>query len=68
MNPLWKGTFNWKGQVFEDWCRAANESIAYKLLTIRIATRVGVTAYTMRQYFNGTRDNYTIREVKEDGK
>ena len=66
MKPLWNGTFNWHGQVFEDWCRAANESLAHKLLTIRIATRVGRTTYDVRQYFNGSRDNYEIKEVKED--
>lgn len=67
MNPLWQGTFNWKGQVFTDWVRAGTETSAYRLLTIRIANRVQRTPYDVRAYFNGSKDNYEILHIVEKG-
>ena len=62
-----KGTFNWHGEVFSLSTKAKNETIAYTKLTQVIAKKVGRTVSCVKAHFDGTRDNFTIREVREDG-
>lgn len=65
---LYKGTFNWQGQVMEDWVRAQSEDHAYVLLTARLAVEIGTTSYSVRNYFKARPRQYTIKEVKEDAR
>ena len=59
---LWKGTFNWSGEVFTIYKRAHNESTAFQLMAFELAKRKGLTAWAIRQYFNGEKDNFEIKE------
>ena len=67
---LYQGTFNWKGEVHEEWVRAYSLDQAFRLLTARLGVKLNKTAYTIRQYYqgDGKAQSYTIKEVKEDGK
>lgn len=62
---LYQGTFNNRGEVLVEWVRAANESIAYKLLTARLGAQMGKTTTSVRLQFNGSKNNFEIKEVKE---
>lgn len=64
---LYRGIFNWSGQVMTEYIRANSEDQAYRLLCARIAMTKGQTAYSVRQRFAG-KASYTIQEVKENGK
>ncbi len=69
--PLYKGTFNYQRQVFEEFVRVPvdtpekQKKVAFFLLTLRVAMQVKKSHYSIRQYFNGDKDNFTIKEVKE---
>ncbi len=66
---LYKGTFNWKGEVKEEWVRAYSKDQAFRLMTLRIAVALGnKTHYDVRQYFESKAQSYDIEKVKEDGK
>ena len=59
---LWKGTFNWSGEVFTIYKRAHNESSAFQLMALEIAKRKSISAWAVRQYFNGKKDNFEVKE------
>ena len=65
MKKLWKGTFNYQRQVTTDWVRADTQEEAWRFLCIRIAGYYHKTAQSIRNYFNGEKDNYEIEEVIE---
>ena len=60
---LWKGTFNWSGEVFTIYKRAHNKSSAFQLMALEVAKRKSISAWAVRQYFNGSKDNFTVEEV-----
>lgn len=64
IKKLYKGTFNYQREVVEEWTWAISEREAWSRITARIAAAVDASTYTIRQYFDGTKDNYKIEEVK----
>lgn len=62
---LFEGHFNWCGQIFKVYCYAPNSIRAFRLLTRQVAKKVRYECYPVRQYFNGTSDNYTITNKGE---
>ena len=60
--PIYKGTFNWQGEVIELITRRAamNEGVAYRQLTRALAKRLGQSITVVHNYFSGSKDNYTI--------
>jgi hypothetical protein len=62
---LYKGTFNWHGEVHIMY-RYATEATAYDTLVRALAKRLGRVPSAVRIYFNGTVDNFKIeREEKK---
>jgi hypothetical protein len=60
----YKGKFNNKGEILEEFVVAKNEEVAYALLTARLGVTLGKTSYTIRQQFPKDKNNFTIEEVK----
>jgi hypothetical protein len=60
--PIYKGTFNWQGEVIELVTRrvAMNEGVAYRQLTRALAKRLGQSITVVHNYFSGSKDNYRI--------
>jgi len=64
MKNTYKGVFNYNGQNFELWCKAANEKSAFTIMAAKIATQVHTSSYNVRNYFYNT-NRYEISEVKK---
>ena len=60
---LYQGKFNFNREVHEEFVRAHNEQEAWRLFTVRLAAKLKRTTYSMRVYFDGKRNNYSINEV-----
>jgi len=59
---LWRETFNYAGEVFTFYKRAHNKSSAFQLGVVEMARRKGLSVWAVRQYFNGSKDNFEVRE------
>ena len=59
-NHLYFGQFNWYGETFRVWKHAPNVNKAYFLMIREIAQKMGLSEYRLRQYFNGSKDNYKV--------
>ena len=64
---LYQGTFNWKGEQYEEWVRAYSKDQAFRLLCARLGVTLNRTADSVRGYFLSKAHSYEIKEVKEDG-
>lgn len=58
------GRFNYQGEIHELRTRrpCPNASMAFRVLTSALSKKLGRTASSTRLYFNGSHDNYEIRE------
>lgn len=75
MKPLYKGTFNYQRQIIEEYVRVPadvdkekEKKQAWYLLTLRVAMKAKKSHYSIRQYFNGEKNNHEITLVKEEEK
>jgi hypothetical protein len=64
---LYKGTFNYSGEIFEYHTQAKSQLDAYVHFCSRIATRKEITGYRVRQHFFDNTQSWKIEEVKENG-
>ena len=65
----WKGIFNWKGEIIVVYTHAPNKSISKRNMITQIMKKLGHDKQnsSIRQYFGGQKDNYTImEETKND--
>ena len=62
---LWQGLFMRSGHQYEEWCRATSEAEAFVLLCARVSIEMGTTSYSVRNWFQGKPNSYTIKEVTE---
>lgn len=60
---LYKCEFNWHGEMFTLHKRAHTPLQAWRLCCAEIAMKTQRNSWFVRQYFDGTKDNYTINEV-----
>ena len=56
------GVFNWRGEIFEIWKHAQNKRGAWILMIKELSKELGIYGYTLRQEFNGVRNNYKIKK------
>lgn len=61
MKQKYKGIFNYQGEVHIIY-RYAPKGLEWKILTKAIAKILGVDHYSIRQYFSGRKDNFSIKE------
>uniref|UniRef100_A0A6M3JD15 Uncharacterized protein n=1 Tax=viral metagenome TaxID=1070528 RepID=A0A6M3JD15_9ZZZZ len=64
---LYVGAFNYAGEVITVYKRAHTENTAFQLMVLELAKYKGLSAWAIRQYFNGEKPNYEIKEDKGDG-
>jgi hypothetical protein len=57
---LYKGEFNYKGQIFVLYKHAYTERQAFELFCRELAKTIGVVINTIRLEFNNSKDNYKI--------
>jgi hypothetical protein len=62
------GQFNWYGEVHKLSTNAPSKDAAYSIFTRVLAKKLRRIPSAIRAYFNGTKDNYTIREEARSGK
>jgi hypothetical protein len=60
MRFLYKGTFNFSGQVMILYTHSASKTQAYTALIKKLAPMVKYTDSYLRRYFSGDKDNYRI--------
>ncbi len=60
---VYKGTFNWHGEVFILHKRAHTALQAYKIMCSDLANRLGMTAWSVRQYFSDDKDRHSIERL-----
>ena len=63
---LFKGSFNFQGEVIILWTYSKNKEGAFKNFIAKLVKIVKFSRYSIFNYFNGEKDNYFIEEV-EDG-
>ena len=64
MKKLFKGIFNYFGQNFVLHTQTLTEERAFLNFCSQIAKRAGVGRRTVMQKFDGSRDNYLIKEIR----
>ena len=64
MKLLYKGTFNWYGQIFTLYTHAVNKDRAFQNFITQISKKVGYNRYNVMGKFNGSVDNYNIQKGK----
>uniref|UniRef100_A0A6M3JP41 Uncharacterized protein n=1 Tax=viral metagenome TaxID=1070528 RepID=A0A6M3JP41_9ZZZZ len=62
---LYKGSFNYYGQLFNLFRTTSNINRAFFYMTRKIALEANVNHSTVKYYFGGMRDNFHITELKE---
>jgi len=62
---LYKGTYNWYGEVMTLYVHASDPQVAKVLFIRRIANKMGRSIITVQYYFDGSKDNFRIEEVKK---
>jgi len=64
---LYKGTFNWYGEVIKDlYAHAYSEVQAFNFLCKQVSIKVDRSLFDVRHYFYDS-NKYEIKEVKKDG-
>lgn len=63
---LYRGQFNYQGEVHILWRHADNPIHATHIMFVSLSKVLDVSPYHVRQYFNGNKDNFSIMEVKDD--
>lgn len=65
---LFKGKFNWKGEVHTLWTHSHCKHKAKQAMIVRLANVLDVVRLTLAREFDGDRDNFSIKEmIKDDG-
>ena len=66
---LWKGNFNYQGQMFEMHKHAHSRKHSFWLFTKELAEEIGISVMAVRAYFsNPIKDNYYIERITRRGK
>lgn len=66
---LWKGTFNYQGQMFELYKYAYSKKHSFWLFTKELAEEIGISVMAVRAYFsNPTKDNHHIERITKGEK
>jgi len=61
---LFKGTFNYSGQIIVIYRRAYTNEKAIKLMINQLSKLIQMTPSFTRMYFNDQKNNHRIEEVK----
>jgi hypothetical protein len=64
--PLYKGTFNWYGEIhiLQTKKDTMSEGVAYRQFVRVLGKKLGRFPSAIKAYFSGEKDNYKIEEVK----
>jgi hypothetical protein len=60
MKNLYKGQFNYQGEIHTLYRYAKSNEGAKGLMIIELSKRLGISASALRLYFSGSRDNYSV--------
>lgn len=60
----WKGIFNFQRELYIEYCYAYSKKQALVVMCRRIAKKQRVIPSLVMNYFDGTKDNYSIQEEK----
>ena len=66
---LYKGNFNYQGQMFELFKYAYSKKHSFWLFTRELADEIGISPGAVRAYFSDpTKDNHRIERITKGGK
>jgi len=60
---LYRGTFNYQGEVHTIY-RHTPKTASWFQITKVLAKELGISHYSIRQFFSGNKDNFTIEKIK----
>jgi len=63
---IYKGTFNWKGEIHTLYTTALHKDHAYALLIPKLAKILGYNRAPLYAYFAHDKPNHEIEEIKKD--
>ena len=63
---LFKGTFNWKGEIHIVWTHSHCPHRAKQAMLVRLAIKLDAVRLAVLREFNGDRDNFEIKEVSKE--
>ena len=64
----YSGNYNHQGEIFRLWTHAPGPEKAHQDFICQMAKRLKRTKQSLRNYFNGSRDNFKIMEGKTNEK
>jgi len=62
-NKRFKATLNWYGEVRVFWTEAKSNTRAKTFILQKFSKEIGINPTVVRAYFNGSRDNFLIKEA-----
>lgn len=65
---LYKGTFNWHGEIHYLHKHAGNAESAFTLMLLNLSIILKTSVRNIRFYFNGSKDNFILEKVKRKRK
>lgn len=60
---LYRGIFNWYGEVYTLFRYAASKDQAFRLFLLELVNRLGYSFHRLKLYYNRHQSNYSIQEV-----
>ena len=65
---LYHGTFNYQGQDIDVYKHACSVPHFMFLSSVELAEKIGTSPRAVRQFFDGSKDNYKVERVKKEDK
>lgn len=66
MSKLYKGAYNYQGQIHNLWTHAKNQTQAHRHFLKQLQKILGLTmGYRLRCHFTGQRDNFKIKQIEK---
>lgn len=60
---LFKGSFNFQGEVITLYTHSKDEKGAFRNLIAQLVRKVEYSGWHLRNYYNGEKDNFIVEEV-----
>ena len=57
---LYKGEFNWYGEVHEMYTHASSEALARRQFIYKLSKKLGQSPFNLINYFSSSSDNHSI--------
>lgn len=66
-DKLFKGKFNWKGEIHTLWTHSHCPIRAKQAMLVRLACKLDIVRLAVAREFDGSKDNCEVKEVIKSG-